>query len=323
MLRNEPVAQHLSKLLGIHVAVARECIGPKAKAAVDALKPGEVVLLENLRFHAQEEENDEEFARQLAALADVYVNDAFGTAHRAHASIVGVPKFLPAVAGLLLEKEVTTLGRLGTNPERPLGLVLGGAKIADKIAILNHLCDVTDVICVGGGVGNTFLKARGIDVADSLVDDDGIADAKRVLSRANGQLKVVLPSDAVAAFGGAAGGQIRTVPVTYVPSGWRILDLGPATLDAFHNALAPMRTIVWNGPVGLFEHPPFDIGSLAVARMLAELDATTIVGGGETAAAVQRAGVAERMGHVSTGGGASLAMLQGKPLPGVEALNDG
>ena len=323
-LRNAPVAQHLSKLLGQPVQMVSECIGPKAKQAIQALNPGDVLLLENVRFHPEEESNDPEFVKALADLADVYVNDAFGTAHRAHASIVGVPKHLPAVAGLLLEREVDFLDRVSHGPKRPFGLVLGGAKVADKLAILTHLCDWCDVICVGGGIANTFLKAQGIDVADSLVDDDGIDEALHVLKVAQQRddLELVLPADAVVAFGDAEGGSVRVVPSSHVPSGWRILDVGPATIDAFRAALGTMATVVWNGPVGLFERQPFDAGSIAVAQLLAELDATTVVGGGETAAAVQRAGVQDRISHVSTGGGASLAMLQGRMLPGVEALDD-
>jgi phosphoglycerate kinase len=280
-------------------------------------------MLENVRFHAEEEANDPEFAKQLAALADVYVSDAFGTAHRAHASIVGVPKHLPAVAGLLLEREIETLAGL-TNPAHPFGLVLGGAKIADKIAILNHLCDQANVICVGGGVANTFLVAQGIDVADSLWDGDGLDDARQVLAEveARADLRLYLPVDAVVGFGAADAGHIRKVPVDSVPSGWRILDIGPATIELFRTALDPMRTVVWNGPLGLFEREPFDHGSMAMAELLADLDAEVVVGGGETAAAVHRAHIEDRISHISTGGGASLAMLQGLPLPAIEALDD-
>ena len=322
-LRNAPVAAHLAKLLGLDVATADDCVGERVQAAVNALGAGDILLLENVRFHAEEEADDPKFAKRLASLADAYVNDAFGTAHRAHASIVGVPKYLPAVAGLLLEREVDILTRVSVRPERPFGLVLGGAKIADKIQILTHLCENADVICVGGGIANTFLKADGVDVGDSLVDDAGLPEARHMieLARTRHDLELVLPADAVVAFGTAEGGSVRTVPARHVPSGWRILDIGPATVDEFQTALEPMRTVVWNGPVGLFEREPFDRGSLAIARLLADLDATTVVGGGETAAAVQRAGVQDRLTHVSTGGGASLAMMQGHPLPGVRALN--
>ena len=323
-LRNAPVAAHLTELLGVPVKTTEAVIGPEAEAAAEALKPGDILLLENVRFHAEEEENDPEFARALARLGDVFVNDAFGTAHRAHASTAGVTKFLPAVAGLLMEREVTYLERVSTNPDRPFGVVLGGAKVADKIAILEHVAECADVICVGGGVANTFLRARGIDVADSLVDDEGINAARYIMARAEhqGGLHVVLPSDVVVAFGSADAAHIRTRSVAQIPTNWRILDIGPGTLQAFAAELQPTKTVVWNGPMGLFEREPFDRGSLGVARILSELNATTVVGGGETAAAVRRAGVADRVSHVSTGGGASLSMLQGKPLPAVQALLD-
>ena len=323
-LRNAPVATHLSGMLGVPVATARDCVGPAVEAAVAALEPGQLLLLENVRFHAGEELNDPGFAKQLAALADVYVSDAFGTAHRAHASIVGVPKYLPAVAGLLMEREIEFLAGLSANPEHPFGLVLGGAKVADKIAILDHLCDEANVICVGGGVANTFLSLQHVDVADSLWDPDGLDGAQRVLDKveARADLRFYLPVDAVVGFGAADREHVRKVPIDHVPSGWRILDVGPATLELFRSALAPMRTVVWNGPLGWFEREPFDHGSLATAEMLADLDATVVVGGGETAAAVQRAGVSDRISHISTGGGASLAMLQGRQLPAVEVLDD-
>ena len=322
-LRNAPVAEHLSRLLESPVRCLQACVGPEVEAATRALAPGELLMLENVRFYAEEEANDDAFARQLAALGDVYVSDAFGTAHRAHASIVGVPRHLPAVAGLLLEREVNALARL-SEPQHPFGLVLGGAKVTDKIAILNHLCDQANVICVGGGVANTFLVAQGIDVADSLWDEAGLDDARQVLAQveARSDLRLYLPVDAVVAFGAADQTHIRRVPVDQVPSGWRILDVGPASVELFRIALEPMRTIVWNGPLGWFEHEPFDHGSLAMAELLADLDADVVVGGGETAAAVQRAGVAGRIGHISTGGGASLAMLQGLPLPAIAALDD-
>ena len=322
-LRNASVAAHLSRLLETPVPSLQACVGPEVEAATHELGRGELLTLENVRFHAEEEANDPEFATQLAALGDVYVSDAFGTAHRAHASIVGVPEHLPAVAGLLLEREVSALARL-SKPEHPFGLVLGGAKVSDKIAILRHLCDEANVICVGGGVANTFLVAQGIDVADSLWDEAGLDDAHSVLAEveSRGDLRFYLPVDAVVAFGAADRTHVRRVPVDHVPSGWRILDIGPASVELFRSALEPMRTVVWNGPLGWFEHEPFDYGSLAMAELLADLDADVVVGGGETAAAVQRAGVADRISHISTGGGASLAMLQGLPLPAVTALDD-
>ena len=322
-LRNEPVATHLSRLLETPVQAVGDCVGPEVEAAAAALAPGEVLMLENVRFHSGEEDNDPAFARQLARLADVYVSDAFGTAHRAHASIIGVPQHLPAVAGLLLERELVALGGL-EYPERPFAIVLGGAKVADKIAILNHLAVKADVICVGGGVANTFLAEQGFDVADSLWDRDGLESARDVLAQVaeRRDLRLYLPVDAVVGFGAADAGHIRKVPVDSVPPDWRILDIGPATVELFRTVLHPMRTVVWNGPLGLFEREPFDYGSLAMAEMLADLNAQVIIGGGETAAAVQRAGIEDRISHISTGGGASLAMLQGRPLPAVDALDD-
>lgn len=321
---NAPVAAHLGSLLGTPVACAPECVGPEAEAAVNALKPGEVVVLENVRFHAEEEKNDPAFAAALAKLGDIYVDDAFGTAHRAHASIVGIPKHLPAVAGLLMEREVHYLGSVADSPERPFALVLGGAKMSDKLLILEHLMDRTDVICVGGAMANTFLLAQGLRVEDSLVERDRVDTARGILDRVSKRpdFKLVLPTDVVAAFGAGASSQVVTVPVDRVPSGWRILDIGPATVEAFSEALRPVKTAVWNGPMGLFEQARFALGSLAMARVFALLDATTIVGGGETAAVVAQAGVSAHITHISTGGGASLEMLEGKTLPGVAALLD-
>lgn len=324
-LRNAPVALHLTEMLGVPVRTARDCIGPEAEAQAKALRPGEVLMLENVRFHPEEEANNDEFARALARLGDVFVNDAFGTAHRAHASTVGVTRYLPSVAGLLLEREVDYLEKVTDNPERPFGIVLGGSKVSDKIAILENLTKCADVICIGGAIANTFLKARGIDVADSLVENDGLAGARYIMALAErrGDIEIVLPSDVVVAFGGAEGALVRTVSVAQVPVNWRILDVGPGTVHSFAEALQRCKTVVWNGPMGLFERQPFDEGSMSVARVLGELrDATTVVGGGETVAALGRAHVADRITHVSTGGGASLAMLQGRPLPAVDALLD-
>jgi phosphoglycerate kinase len=322
-LRNAPVAAHLASLLEQDVKYVPECIGPIAKAAVDALEPGGIVLLENVRFHPEEEANDPDFARELAALADIYVSDAFGTAHRAHASVVGVPTLLPGVAGLLMEREVDYLSRITDDPQRPFGLILGGAKVTEKLAILEYLCDRADVICVGGGIANTFLMAQGIDVGASLAEPERIEDAFNVMRKAavNPGLKLVLPRDVV--ISDATGETIAAVSVNLIPPDFRILDIGPDTIEDFRAALSPMRTIAWNGPMGQFEREPFDRGSLEIARLLADLpDATTVVGGGETAAAVARAGVTDRISHCSTGGGASLQMLEGRTLPGLEVLLD-
>ena len=322
-LRNEPVARHLSTLLGCEVKSVSDCIGPEVKAAAMALQPGDVMLLENVRFYAQEEANDPRFAEELASLAEVFVSDAFGTAHRAHASVVGVGYYLPAVAGLLMEREIEYLGRVATDGEQPIAVILGGAKVADKLAILKNFVDRASLICVGGGIANTFLRAQGVDVGASLFEADRIDDAHEVmrLAASRDDLRLLMPTDVVIAD--AAGGRISTVSVNRIPPGFRILDLGERTLDDIRSALSTMKTVIWNGPVGFFEHEPFDRGSVEVARMLADLpNATTVVGGGETAAAVAKAGVADRLSHVSTGGGASLEMLQGILLPGVEVLRD-
>lgn len=322
-LRNEPVARHLSTLLGREVKSVPDCIGPEVQAAAMALQPGELLLLENVRFYAQEEANDPRFAEDLASLAEVFVSDAFGTAHRAHASVVGVGYYLPAVAGLLMEREIEYLGRVAVDGEQPIAVILGGAKVADKLAILKNFVDRASLICVGGGIANTFLRAQGIDVGASLFEADRIDDAHEVMRLASSRddLRLLMPTDVVIAD--AAGGRINTVSVNRIPPGFRILDLGERTLDDMRDALSSMKTVIWNGPVGFFEHEPFDHGSLEIARILADLkDATTVVGGGETAAAVAKAGVADRLSHVSTGGGASLEMLQGIPLPGVEVIRD-
>ncbi|MBM3140034.1 MAG: phosphoglycerate kinase [Chloroflexi bacterium] len=321
-LSNRPVAEHLSTLVEEPIAFVDACVGPKARAAIERMTPGDVLMLENVRFHREEEENDASFAAELASLADVYVNDAFGTAHREHASIVGVPRHIPGVAGLLLEREVDYLSRVSEDPERPFALVLGGAKVADKIAILQHLQRNADVVLIGGAIANTFLKAQGIDVGASLVEDDRIDTALEVMRQAakGNHLRLVLPRDVVIADG--QGENVRTVSVNRVPPGFRILDVGQSTLDDFRAVLQSARTVVWNGPMGLFEREPFDHGSLEVAHILGAIKATTVVGGGETAAAVARAGVSDRISHVSTGGGASLAMLQGEVLPGVDVLLD-
>lgn len=323
-LRNAPVAAHLSGLLEQPVATADDCVGPDVAAAVAALGPGDLLLLENVRFHPGEQANDAGFARELASVADIYVNDAFGTAHRAHASIVGVPEFLPAVAGLLLEREIDYLSRVTVDPERPFGLLLGGAKMSDKLLMLQHLCDRADVICIGGGMANTFLKAQGIDVQRSLVEDERLDTARDVLRRVEerGDAELLLPTDVVASFGAPESDAVTIVAAADVPSGWRIVDIGPATVQAFASALAGVRTAVWNGPVGMFEQERFAHGSMELARIFAALPATTVVGGGETAAVMHRVGVADQISHVSTGGGASLAMLEGRVLPGVEALLD-
>ncbi|MEW6298933.1 MAG: phosphoglycerate kinase [Thermodesulfobacteriota bacterium] len=316
-----PVAERLSQLLQRPVQMAPDCVGAEVEAFVAALRPGEVLLLENLRFHAEEEANEERFAHALASLADVYVNDAFGSAHRAHASTAGVAAWLPAVAGLLMEKELTFLGQALTAPARPFVAILGGAKVSDKIAVINNLLDKVDTLLIGGGMANTFLKAQGKEVGASLVEDDKLDVARALLHK--GGAKLVLPVDVVIADRFDADAQRRVVPVETVPAGWRILDIGPQTVGQFTDRLRGARTVVWNGPMGVFELAPFAAGTFAIARALADLSGvTTIIGGGDSAAAVEQAGVAERMTHISTGGGASLEFLEGRELPGVVVLQE-
>lgn len=322
-LRMAPVGARLAEILGQPVQVLSDCVGPEVEAAVRAMSPGQVVLLENLRFHPEEEKNDPEFARRLAALGDLYVNDAFGTAHRAHASTEGVAHYLPAVAGFLMEAELTALGRALESPERPFVAVLGGAKISDKIGVIRNLLGRVDALLIGGGMANTFLKAQGYDVGESLVEEEAVPTAKGLLEEANRRgVRLLLPTDAVVADAFSADAARKVVPVGEVPSGWRILDIGPRTVESFRQALQGARTVVWNGPMGVFEFPPFAEGTRAVARAIVECGAFSIVGGGDSVAAVQEAGLADRIGHISTGGGASLEFLEGKALPGVQALLD-
>lgn len=315
-----PVAKRLSELLGTTVQKTDDCIGPEVEKAVAAMKPGDVLLLENLRFHAEEEANDPGFAKQLAALADVFVNDAFGAAHRAHASTEGVAHFLPAVAGFLMERELTFLGKALAAPTRPFVAILGGAKVSDKIGVIENLLPTVDWLIVGGGMANTFLKALGYEVGASLVEDDKVELAKDLHHRAG--KKLMLPTDVVIADAFAADAHYQTVPVDKVLPGWRILDIGPQSVKQFNEVLKKAKTVVWNGPMGVFEFPAFAAGTVAIAKSLAETDATTIIGGGDSAAAVEQAGVAEKMTHISTGGGASLEFLEGRILPGVAALQD-
>ncbi len=318
-----PVAVRLSELLGQPVAFVDDCVGEAATAATAALAPGEVVLLENLRFHAEEEKNDPEFARKLAAHALLFVNDAFGAAHRAHASTEGVTHYLPSVAGLLMEKEVRYLGALVANPPRPFAAVVGGAKVSSKIPAIDHLLPKLDMLLLGGGMANTFLKATGVDVAASLVEDELVDVARGILAKAASRgVAVHLPVDVVAADRFAADANVVHVAVTEVPAGSMILDIGPLTVSAYAEALQAAAAVIWNGPMGVFEMAPFSRGSFGIAQAIAALHAQTIVGGGETAAVVAQLGLQQRFTHVSTGGGASLEMLEGRELPGVAALED-
>ncbi len=319
-----PPAARLSQLLNRPVQMATECVGPEVEELVKAMQPGDVVLLENLRFHPEEEANEAQFAQALASLADLYVDDAFGSAHRAHASTAGVADYLPAVAGFLLEKELTFLGHALAAPARPFVAILGGAKVSDKIAVIENLLSKVDTLLMGGGMANTFLKAQGRKVGASLVEADKLDVAQDLLQ--HGSNKLVLPVDAVIADQFAAHAQRRTVGVDAVPADWRILDIGPKTVEEFKQRLRGARTVVWNGPMGVFEIEPFAAGTYAMAQALADLSdlsgATTIIGGGDSAAAVEQAGVAERMTHISTGGGASLEFLEGRELPGVAVLQE-
>ena len=320
-LRMTPVSRRLSQRLGTPVSQVDDCIGPEVRSAVEAMQPGQVTMLENLRFHPEEEANDAEFAASLASLAEVYVDDAFGTAHRAHASTEGVARYLPSVAGLLMGRELEMLGRVLTSPERPFAAVLGGAKVSDKIAVMENLADRVDILIVGGGMAATFLKARGLEIGDSLVEEERTPFAAE-FSR-NQDSKLHLPVDAVIADAFSADAAHRRVRADGIPQGWRIMDIGPETGSRFEKALAPCKTVVWNGPMGVFEWKPFSQGTRAVAEALASLDgATTVVGGGSTAEAVDSLDLGGKMTHVSTGGGASLEFLEGRVLPGVAVLMD-
>lgn len=319
-LRLAPVGERLSALLDRPVKVMLDCIGPKVRAAAESLAEGEVMLLENLRFHPEERKNDPAFAQELASLAELYVNDAFGTAHRAHASTAGIADYLPAVAGLLMEKEIEFLGRALENPARPFIAIMGGAKISDKIGVIENLLTRVDRLLIGGGMANTFLEAQGLEVGDSLVEDDALDTARDLLARSGDRL--LLPLDAVVADEFADAAASMTVQVGGVLPGWRILDIGPQTIARFEKALKGAKTVVWNGPMGVFEFPNFAAGTVALARALSKLDATTIIGGGDSAAAVRQAGLSDKMTHISTGGGASLEMLEGKDLPGLAVLED-
>jgi phosphoglycerate kinase len=315
-----PVAKYLSELLGMPIEFAEDCIGPEAKKAAEELEDGQVLLLENTRFHKGEKANDPAFAKELASLAEIYVNDAFGSAHRAHASTEGVTKYLPAVAGYLMEKEIRYLGEALSEPEHPFVAIMGGAKISDKIDVVKRLLEIADHLLVGGGLANTFLAALGYDMAESLVEEDALPTAREIQEGAVD--KMVLPVDLVVADEFAEDAQRKTVPIDQVPTGWRALDIGPETVNTFKTKLQGARLIVWNGPMGVFELEPFAAGTFAIAHAIAETQATSIIGGGDSAAAIRKAGLTDQISHVSTGGGASLEFMEGKTLPGVAALMD-
>ena len=318
-----PVAKRLSEKLGFEVKLAKDVIGPDAKKLAAEVKPGEAVLLENVRFHAEEEKNDPAFAKELASMADIYVSDAFGTVHRAHASTAGVAQYLPAVAGFLIGKELNFLGKAVTNPERPFVAILGGAKVKDKIGVITNLIEKVDTLLIGGGMAYTFMKATGGEIGNSLCDDERLSLALELLDKAKAKgVKLLLPIDNVCGKEFSNDTEQMICESGKIPEGWEGLDIGPKTVELFSKEIKAAKTVVWNGPMGVFEMPNFAKGTLAIATAMAESDATTIIGGGDSAAAVTQMGLAGKMSHISTGGGASLEFLEGKTLPGVAALND-
>ncbi len=325
-LRLRPAAERLTQLIGKNVSVTGDALGVGTVDAIKRLRPGELILLENLRFHAEEEKNDPAFAAQLAAYADIYVNDAFGTAHRAHASTVGVPKLLPAYAGFLMEQEIAQLSNLLEAPARPFAAVVGGAKVSGKLNVLDNLMSKVDVLVLGGGMANTFLLAQGKSIGKSLAEHDMVDEASRVLASAEAHgVRVILPVDVIVAKEVTRGTEYKTLLADKIPASWHIVDVGAATLELMEDALRDVRTVFWNGPLGVFEIPSFSHGTKAIARFLAERcddGATVVVGGGDSVAAIQQQGLAGRFTHISTGGGASLEFLEGRELPGVAILPD-
>ena len=319
-----PVAKRLKELLpNVNIYFASDCIGEEAEKKAAALKDGEILLLENLRFHKEEEKNDPEFAKKLASLAEIYVSDAFGTVHRAHASTAGVAAYLPAVAGFLIGKELSIMGGALENPERPFVAILGGAKVADKIGVITNLLNKCDTLLIGGGMAYTFFKAMGYEIGDSLLDAESIDLAKQLMETAKEKgVKLLLPVDTVVAKAFAADAEHMTVAANAIPAGWQGLDIGEKTRELFAAEIKNAKTVIWNGPMGVFEFPAFAKGTEAVAKACAECGGTTIIGGGDSASAVKKLGYADKMTHISTGGGASLEFLEGKVLPGVAALND-
>lgn len=321
-----PVRKKLSELLGKPVKMTSDCVGPEVKKAASELKDGEILLLENLRFHKEETKNDPKFAKELASLADIYVSDAFGTVHRAHASTEGIAHHLPAYAGFLIQKELTFLGDALTEPKRPFVAIIGGAKISGKLEVLKTLLDKVDKLIIGGGMAYTFFKARGIEVGKSLVEDDLIDEAKEILKAAiDKDVPLLLPIDHIVADKFAEDANTQTVPRTTIPEGWQGMDIGPDTVKKFKNAIKEAKTIVWNGPMGVFEMDKFAKGTIEIAKIVAkatEKGAVSIIGGGDSASAVKKAGLSDKMSHISTGGGASLEFLEGKVLPGIAVLQD-
>jgi len=322
-LRLDPVALRLGELLGTKVIKLNDCVGPEVSAYVSGMSPGSVVLLENVRFYGGEEKNDPGLARDMASLADIFVNDAFGTAHRAHASTAGIAAYIPAYAGFLMEKEVAALGKLLENPERPYTAVIGGAKVSDKLAVLKNLLDRVDNLLIGGGMANTFLLAQGHNVGRSLVETSMVDEAREILDKAaKGGTKVLLPVDVVVAGAPEAGVPVRVVDVKEIPEDMMALDIGPATRKAYVAVVGESKTVFWNGPLGVFEVEAFRGGTLEMAAALANVKGFTVVGGGDSLSAVEMSGLSDKIGHLSTGGGASLEFLEGRELPGVSVLLD-
>ena len=318
-----PVAKELSKLLNKEVIMAKDVIGEDATNKAENLKKGEIMLLENVRFHREETDNDPEFAKKLASMAEVYVNDAFGAAHRAHASTAGIAQYLPAVSGFLIEKELTVLGNAINNPERPFMAILGGAKVSDKIGVIDSLLDKVDTLMIGGGMAYTFFKAQGYSVGNSLCEEEKTGLALEAMEKAKQKgVKLLLPVDTKVGKEFKPDTESKTVAWTEIPADWEGFDIGEKTIEIFSEEIRKAKTVVWNGPVGLFEFDQFAIGTNAIAKVLSEIDATTIIGGGDSAAAVKKAGLQDKMTHISTGGGASLEFLEGKKLPGIECLLD-
>ncbi len=317
----KPVAEELSKLLNREIIMAKDVIGEDAKEKAKNLKNGEVMLLENVRFHREETDNDPEFSKELANMAEIYVNDAFGAAHRAHSSTAGVAEYLPAVAGLLIEKELQFLGNALNNPERPFVAILGGAKVSDKIGVIDSLLEKVDTLIIGGGMAYTFFKAQGYEVGKSICELDKLDLAKELMEKAKTKgVKLMLPIDTVVGKEFDINTESKNVKCTEIPADWEGFDIGKETIKMFSEEIKKAKTVIWNGPVGLFEFPQFAIGTNEIAKVLSQIDATTIIGGGDSAAAVKKAGLQDKMTHISTGGGASLEFLEGKKLPGIECL---
>lgn len=319
----KPVAKELSKLLDKEVIMAKDVVGEDATSKAKALQPGQILLLENVRFHREETDNDPEFSQKLASLAEIFVNDAFGAAHRAHSSTVGVASYLPAVSGLLIEKELQFLGNALNNPERPFVAILGGAKVSDKIGVIDSLLEKVDTLMIGGGMAYTFFKAQGYEVGNSICEVDKLDLAKEAMAKAKERgVKLMLPVDTKVGKEFKPDTESKVVAWTEIPEGWEGFDIGPKTIEMFKEELQKAKTVVWNGPLGLFEFDQFAIGTNEIAETLSKIDATTIIGGGDSAAAVRKAGLQDKMTHISTGGGASLEFLEGKKLPGIECLQD-